>query len=350
MPMTIWLRTLLSLLMLLAVAATPPARAADELSITGPITHRNLSVYFVHGRSAAGPVPLTLQEALAKKAVVVAETGNVNELTIENKGRDDVFVQSGSIVKGGQQDRVLTVSLLLPPHSGRIPIAVFCVEHGRWSARGKEDAAAFASANTLIPSHDAKMAMKAPPPPATAGTPRPEAGVGVRQQKVWNDVAKMQDELSGKLGAPVVQPQSPSSLQLALENKQLEKAQAEYLSELQTAGEADADIVGFAFAIDGKLNSAEIYPANGLFRKLWRPLLSASITEALANNSGERQAPPPTVDAVRSLLQPAESTPATVTEIGAGAKVLTRDEKDSVSFETRRSGKEDWVQRSYLAK
>jgi hypothetical protein len=348
MPMAIWLRTLLSSLVLLAVAPAPPrARAAEELRITGPITHRNLSVYFVHGRSAAGPVPLTLQEALAKRTVVVAETGDVNELSIENIGRDDVFIQSGSIVKGGRQDRVLTVSLLLPPHSGRIPIAVFCVEHGRWSARGTEDAAGFASSTTLIPSHDAKMAMKAPP--ATAGSPRPEAGVGDRQQQVWNDVAKIQEQLSGKLGAPVAKPQSPSSLQLALENQQLEKAQAEYLSELQTAGEADADIVGFAFAIDGKLNSAEIYPANGLFRKLWRPLLSASITEALSKNGGENPAPPP-LDAVRALLQPAEATPATVTEIGAGAKLLTRDEKDGVSFETRRSEKGDWVQRSYLAK
>jgi hypothetical protein len=347
--MTIWLRTLLSSLLLLAFVATPPgAGAADELRITGPITHRNLSVYFVHGRSAAGPVPLTLQEALAKRTVVVAETGDVNELTIENKGRDDVFVQSGSIVKGGRQDRVLTVSLLLPPHSGRIPIAVFCVEHGRWSARGKEDAAGFASSDTLIPSHDAKMAMKAPP--AAAGSPRPEAGVGGRQQQVWNDVAKIQEQLSSKLGAQVAKPQSPSSLQLALENEQLEKAQAEYLSQLQTAGEADADIVGFAFAIDGKLNSAEIYPANGLFRKLWRPLLSASITEALSKNSGGQQAPPPPVDAVRSLLQPAEATPATVTEIGAGAELLTRDDKDGVSFETRRAEKGDWVQRSYLAK
>ena len=48
-------------------------------------------------------------------------------------------MQSGDIVKGGQQDRVLTVSLMLPPKSGRIPIASFCVEQGRWPARGKED-------------------------------------------------------------------------------------------------------------------------------------------------------------------------------------------------------------------
>src|SRR5207302_5644607 len=119
-------------------------------------------IYLIHGKSAAGPVPLTLEEALAKRAVKVHETGNVNELQIENLGSDEVFVQSGDIVKGGQQDRVLTVSLLLPPKSGRIPIASFCVEQGRWMARGKEDVKTFATASAVVPSREAKIAMKAP--------------------------------------------------------------------------------------------------------------------------------------------------------------------------------------------
>ena len=63
------------------------ARAEEAPRISGPFTHQNLSVYFVHGTSAPGPVPLTLQEALDKDAVEVIETGSVNELQIRNKGR-----------------------------------------------------------------------------------------------------------------------------------------------------------------------------------------------------------------------------------------------------------------------
>src|SRR6202030_1831249 len=99
----------------------------------------NLAVYFVHGSAAEGPVPMSLEEALAQGWVKVSETGSINELTVENVGDDGVFVQAGDIVKGGRQDRVLSVDLLLPPHSGRVPIAAFCVEPGRWSARGQED-------------------------------------------------------------------------------------------------------------------------------------------------------------------------------------------------------------------
>src|SRR2546423_13917818 len=103
----------------LALLTLSPAGAADY-RVTGPVVHENLAIYLVHGKSAAGPVPLTLDEALAKRMAKVHETGNVNELQIENLGNDEVFVQSGDIVKGGQQDRVLTVSLILPPKPGRI--------------------------------------------------------------------------------------------------------------------------------------------------------------------------------------------------------------------------------------
>src|SRR3954470_6086477 len=134
----------------LAILTLYPARA-DDYRVTGPVVHENLAIYLVRGKSAAGPVPLTLEEALARRTVKVHETGNVNELQIENLGDGEVFVQSGDIVKGGQQDRVLTVSLLLPPKSGRIPIASFCVEQGRWAARGKEDVKTFATVSAVVP-------------------------------------------------------------------------------------------------------------------------------------------------------------------------------------------------------
>ena len=94
------------------------ATAAETQQVSGPVVHENLAVYFIHGASANGPVPLTLDEALSNGSVKVVETGEVNELKIENTGGEPVFIQSGDIVKGGRQDRTLTTSLILPPHSG----------------------------------------------------------------------------------------------------------------------------------------------------------------------------------------------------------------------------------------
>ena len=138
-------------------AAARSALAEPQTHVSDPQSYDNLSVYFIHGKSADGPVPLTLQEALEKGSVRVLETGAVNELKIENTGSEEVFIQAGDIVKGGRQDRVLSLSFVLPPKSGEVPIAAFCVEHGRWSARGSESAAAFASAAEAMPSLKAKL-------------------------------------------------------------------------------------------------------------------------------------------------------------------------------------------------
>jgi hypothetical protein len=90
--------------------------AADGLRVSGPIVHGNLAIYFLHGTTTGDAVPVSLEEAIAKGRVKVRETGSVNELTMENVGDDEIFVQAGDIVKGGRQDRVLSVDLLLPPH------------------------------------------------------------------------------------------------------------------------------------------------------------------------------------------------------------------------------------------
>src|SRR5712671_8234141 len=98
--------------------STQRSQAKDEYRLEGPFTQGNLSVFLVHGKDKiTGQTFITLQEALVTKKVVVRETREVNELSIENLSSEEVYVQSGDIVKGGQQDRMLVVDLILPPHS-----------------------------------------------------------------------------------------------------------------------------------------------------------------------------------------------------------------------------------------
>src|SRR5262245_57730248 len=93
-----------------ACAAAPADRTGAAPRITGPYTHANLSVFLIHGKGRLSGRPLlTLQEAIAQKKVVVHETGQVNELAVENVSSDaDVYIQSGDIVKGGRQDRMIS--------------------------------------------------------------------------------------------------------------------------------------------------------------------------------------------------------------------------------------------------
>src|SRR6185295_12184449 len=101
---------------------------SGDYKLSGPYTHKNLSIFLVHGKNTIKTKTfLTLQEALIQKKVVVYETQSVNELSIQNFSSEDVYVQSGDIVKGGQQDRMIGVDLIVPGHSDKLPISAFCV-------------------------------------------------------------------------------------------------------------------------------------------------------------------------------------------------------------------------------
>lgn len=361
------------------LAAPGPLRAQEAPRITGPAVHENLAVYFIHGSSAPGPVPLTLREAMTAGKVVVHETGNVNMLSIENTGTDEVFVQAGDIVKGGQQDRVLTISMLVPAKSGRLDIGAYCVEQGRWSARGKEDAKRFASAENALPSRDAKLAMLAPAkarpaessplPPHVTGIAPPDIGAapartrnfdpaqrssyggdtGSRQSEVWSSVATAQRKLTDNLGAPVASAASASSLQLSLENDRLASARRAFIAKLEDAASSD-DIVGYVFAVGGKLNSGDVYQSNGLFAKMWGKQLEAAVTEAISEKDATTGAAAPAIDDVRAFMARAEAGKSEQAKVAATTLVReTRDGDKALLAETRRAAGA-MVHRAYVAR
>lgn len=351
--------------------------ANETMKLTGPFAHENLAVYFVHGTSAGGPVPLTLQQALAKGAAHVYETGHVNELSVENTGSEAVFIQAGDIVKGGQQDRVLTISLLLQPKSGKVPIASFCVEQGRWTARGLEDVKRFASSAEALPSREAKLALKqaaagatAPAPvaalePSSPRTVQRELSAGITaalpeqrrylgspardgQSEIWSRVAETQRKLSDSVAAAVASPQSATSLQLTLENQKVQEARAAYAAALKDKGEAGDDIVGVVVAINGRLNSAEVYPSNGLFKKMSGKVLSSAATEAVSERAAPN-GPAPAASLAKEFLAEAETGKASERSIASLIKLETRSTEKAL-YTAASTAKGEIIHRSYTAR
>lgn len=257
-------------------APPPPPTQQPDLpdfiqKLSGPFKHKNLTFYLVHGAdSLKGKTPLTLEEAMERRVVRVHETGDVNELSIENVSRsDEVFVQAGDIVKGGQQDRMLAVDLIVPARSGRIPIDSFCVESDRWTARGVESRVEFNSSAEYAPSKDLKMAAKH----------------SKSQGEVWNKVAESQDKLSAATNTNTASSVSLSSLPLTMENPQVRSDSAEYAKFLSDIVDHKSDVIGIVMVINGKINSADIYGSSALFVKLWPKLLKAAAIEAVAESS-----------------------------------------------------------------
>jgi hypothetical protein len=245
------------------------------------------------------------------------------------------------------------MSFVLPPKSGEVSLAAFCVEHGRWSGRGGESSVAFASAAEALPSREAKLAMRAPMK-AEVGPDQPRASLDAgdrvysRQQQVWASVASVQERLSGNLSAEVASPRSATSLQLSLENEKLKEAREAYVKALESFGGEKDDIVGYVFAVNGKVNSADVYPSNALFRKMWPKLLAASVTEAIgADKTTMAAAPAPA--SVGAFLTSAESGSAQEETVNGLARQEIRDANSAVYMEAKRNDGA-WVHRNYLAK
>src|SRR5205809_396303 len=98
---------------LLGAAGTINSQAAIA-TLIGPVTHRNLQIFFVKGETQLEARHYaTLSEAMEKGIVVIKETGQVQELSIENLSKSlTVFLNAGDIVKGGRQDRTVTDDLI----------------------------------------------------------------------------------------------------------------------------------------------------------------------------------------------------------------------------------------------
>jgi len=170
------------------------------------------------------------------------------------------------------------------------------------------------------------------------------------QTEVWREVSVAQDKLSASVDTRVNGADSPSSLQLALENKEVQKTADDYVNGLADIVKGKTDVIGYVFAINGKVNSADVYASSTLFKKLWPKLLKASAIEAVAEyRKGETfDAPKPAE--VNSLLDDSKGEEKQK-DVSGRVQMITRETAGNVSFETRDRAKADaWVHRNYIKK
>jgi hypothetical protein len=314
-------------------AQSPAPDASYRLS--GPYTHKNLTVFLVHGKDQTSRTFLTLQEALAQKKVRVYETKEVNELVIKNFSNENIYVQAGDIVRGGEQDRMISIDFIVPPKSGRMPIEAFCVESGRWNKRGNEEAAVFSSSENGVVSKEIKLAAKS----------------AKSQEEVWENVKVAQDKLGRNVGGSVQDRTSTSSLELSVESPKVKATTAAYLKSLSGILQNKSDVIGYVFAINGKMNSADIYASHALFAKLWPKLIKSSAVEAVAEIQNGLEHKPVTGESVEAFLAESEQASASTKDVTAHVRLVTREDDKNAFYETQdRTQKDGFVHRNYIRK
>jgi hypothetical protein len=289
-------------------AAAPPVPEPTEIHLTGPFTATNLSVYFVHGPNLLGNRKvLTLTQAMKSRVLIVHDGGN--QLLVDNTCNVDVFLQAGEIVKGGRQDRTLGQDLLAAAHCRSVPVLIHCVEHGRSTPRSGESGETFdASPNALV-----SKALKL-------------ANYADNQDQVWNQVAELQTRLENSVklaGATVAKNSSPTSLELTVEDKAIAAAAEKYEKALPIKSkDRSGDVVGLLYAINGKLNSGDVYASPDLFGKMYPKLVHAASLEALADRHAAEKPTEtlPSIASVESMVKAVDARrPAPFAVLSAGA-------------------------------
>lgn len=265
--------------------------AEPALAVSGPYSHSNLSVFLLQGKDQVDTRRIvTLADAMEQKKIVVHETSEVNLLSVENVSEDaDVFIQTGDIVKGGKQDRIMAFDMLVPAKSAKLPIPSYCCESGRWTKRGGEDDSRFAFSTENAGGQGFKLAVQG------------VGGAAGGQGEVWNQVKKAQMKLAGSVGKPV-NGDSATSLQLTLENKDLLAKLEGYDKALAKVLEGKNNVIGFAVAINGKVTGAEVFGSSALFQKVWPRLLNAAAVDALANQEKDKKFEPVSSEDVEKFL------------------------------------------------
>ena len=284
-------------------AGVPPGKSEGEWRLLEPISYENLTVFPVvtsseHDTSAF----LTLQDGLANGEVTVAEQGadtivrtrdsaqqpqrnyggpSVNQLVLVNHSKRPLLLLAGELVSGGKQDRIIAKDRIVAPGTDPLPLNVFCVEHGRWSAGSQ-----FTAARTIV--HPSV---------------REQAAVKQSQNEVWASVA------SGSFAAAPARPMSRAEtprvssddLRSVMATEAPTQSYKNIYESRQVSGSADAlvqeidrrfraatsalkgeRVVGAVVAYGGEVAWSDIFASNQLFEHYWNKLLRSYAVEAVA--------------------------------------------------------------------
>lgn len=266
-----------------------------QYRLSGPYAYGNLAVFLIHSSQQDQREFLTLDEGLERGLVKVSEKpdATVNELLIENQSELPLFLQEGDRLYGGKQDRTVFASLVIPPKSGPMPIPVFCIEPGRWSAAASGERFRKGDNPALAPLQV-----------------RNAAKLAQDQSLVWNEVAVVRGmfgnffllEPPQSSGASASNGLQSTSLNELFESPAVLKLCQEYAQALERVLDDKPDAVGVAIAVKGRFVEVNVYPNHRLLRRMYSRLIQSHALDAAAREDKGTTAPVPTQEELVQLL------------------------------------------------
>ncbi|GEO09916.1 hypothetical protein SAE01_24120 [Segetibacter aerophilus] len=196
---------------------------------------------------------MMLTEALMKHKIKLQEIqyekgADVNWLQVTNHSKEDVVIQSGEILDGGKQDRMVAETKIITPGSTDY-VNVYCVEKRRWENKPKE----FKSAGVANSELQKTMHTKR------------------RQSAVWKEIDR-QFTLSTKKSETV------SYVDLAQNTAADDSDYMRYF--LGRYSLTDSNYAGYIFLTGNKIMSTELFATPELTDISFRNMLSSHVQTA----------------------------------------------------------------------
>ncbi len=282
----------------------------------------NLTVFPILTREQPDLGPFTtLEAALAKNEAEVREAsegGTVNTLVVENKGDTPIFLLAGTVLEGGKQDRQVGQDVVVGGKQA-IKVDAFCVEQGRWTAsrEGRMTGGKFGPAKVL----------------ADSGV-RAAGQYKKNQSEVWSEVSKV-NGANKKVSASSALAASLDDAGLRAERERGAAAALAFFDGQKPA----RDVVGLAYAVDGRVRGVRWFVNHQLFG-LFRGALAESATAeastarradpgAKAPNTTPAPVGPVSAADVRAFLDEIDRAPVAEERATAGENVNTYRESGS---------------------
>jgi hypothetical protein len=257
--------------------------------ISGPYAHENVSVFLLHTDEQDPRTFLTLDEGLPAGLVKVTEQDQerVDALQLENASDNPLYLQEGERLSGGKQDRIIIASLVVPPHSGKVPVPTFCVEHGRWR-EGTDGRRFGATANPALASKNLRGAAK----------------VDGSQTGVWSAV-----DVQKASGTSTLHTRNTnSSFNETFDAPETRKLADEYAAALSAVLPQHPDAVGVAILVNGQIEEVNIYPNHQVLVRLYPRLVQSYAFQArLLKDAPPAPAPLAAADVARFLREGSET-------------------------------------------
>jgi hypothetical protein len=261
----------------------------------------------------------------------------VNSVMVINNSDKPLYLMPGETILGGSQDRAIGRELVIQPDGKPVPVEVFCVESGRWGLRGEEQTQEFVRNLSLVIAGDAAVAEDLEQAAEAANKGEFIASAGVLSKDVRLAVQGAKDQ--SKVWDEVAQQNAASKVEIASNAFTANYADPAaavrlkpYRDRLQAPIAKTENVVGVIVAINGEVDSLDIFESTPLFTKLWPKLLASYALDAATRDDAEDADPPCPRREARAFLVDATSAKVEETETQDGIALVRRASDRVVSF------------------